>query len=161
MEVLFPPIWSSRTKAFQCVCMHRHICIHVCTHTEVYVHVVFYLHASGNGCQVLFLIKAVTIIASVSLHRYSRWNNLALCFIGHIHIQKGIIKTFRRRSVCCWLYSSFQGIWAGIVVMGVPDISLFIFSRLVMTFWMVPIPSPLRRPVNLEAFKHRSSLDLM
>lgn len=141
--------------------LHTHAFVYLYIHRSVCACCILFTHASGKGCQVLFLIKADTIKASIALHRYSHWNNPALCFISYIHIQNGIIKTFRRKRLCCWLYSRFQGIWDGIVVLSVSDTSLFISSRLVMTFWMVPIPSPLRRPVNLEAFKYRSSLDLM
>lgn len=114
---LFPPFMRQWDESFSlCVFAHTCICTYVCTYTEVYVQVILFTHASGNGCQGLFLIKADTIIASITLHRYSQWKNLALCFISHIHIQNGIIKTFRRKRMCCWLYSSFQGIWDGLVV---------------------------------------------
>lgn len=70
-----------RCKSFYtCACTHTCISLYVCVyiHINVYTYVVFYIRMAGKGCQVLLLMKVVTIVVSVSLHQYSLENNLAL-----------------------------------------------------------------------------------
>lgn len=66
-----------RLKIFHvCVYTHKYLYIYVYIHRSTHV---VYIRMAGNGWQVLFLIKVVTIVVLISLCRYSPKNKLALC----------------------------------------------------------------------------------